>query len=133
MALAVMMTREDALGAAQSWALALPQNILPYGINIPGRTDIGWCNRRLNQDRLRKKQGAKDKLRRLVAPLLGITGAPGSSGGCSLAFKAFSTIRPRISLRFEGIGVTLRDGTVILEGVNGHFRHSKVCMLSVVW
>ena len=78
--------------------------------------------RRLNQDRLRKKQGAKDKLRRLVAPLLGITGA---SGG-SLAFKAFSSIRPRISLRFEGIGVTLRDGTVILEGVNGHFRHSKV-------
>ena len=80
----------------------------------------GTC--RLNQDRLRKKQGAKDKLRRLVAPLLGITGA---SGG-SLAFKAFSSIRPRISLRFEGIGVTLRDGTVILEGVNGHFRHSKV-------
>ena len=79
---------------------------------------------RLNQDRLRKKQGAKDKLRRLVAPLLGITGA---SGG-KLAFKAFSTIRPRISLRFEGVGVTLRDGTVILEGVNGHFRHSKVRM-----
>ncbi len=78
--------------------------------------------RRLNQDRLRKKQGAKDKLRRLVAPLLGITGA---SGG-KLAFKAFSTIRPRISLRFEGVGVTLRDGTAILEGVNGHFRHSKV-------
>ena len=80
----------------------------------------GTC--RLNQDRLRKKQGAKDKLRRLMAPLLGITGA---SGG-SLAFKAFSSIRPRISLRFEGIGVTLRDGTAILEGVNGHFRHSKV-------
>ena len=87
--------------------------------------DIGvtpvLCISRLNQDRLRKKQGAKDKLRRLVAPLLGITGA---SGG-KLAFKAFSTIRPRISLRFEGVGVTLRDGTAILEGVNGHFRHSK--------
>ncbi len=86
-----------------------------------GVTAVSWV-RRLNQDRLRKKQGAKDKLRRLVAPLLGITGA---SGG-KLAFKAFSTIRPRISLRFEGVGVTLRDGTVILEGVNGHFRHSKV-------
>lgn len=57
-----------------------------------------------------------------MAPLLGTAGAPGGR----LAFKAFSTIRPRISLRFEGIGVTLRDGTVILEGVNGHFRHSKV-------
>lgn len=86
-----------------------------------GATSLSWACR-LNQDRLRKKQGAKDKLRRLVAPLLGITGA---SGG-KLAFKAFSTIRPRISLRFEGVGVTLRDGTVILEGVNGHFRHSKV-------
>ena len=82
------------------------------------------CTCRLNQDRLRKKQGAKDKLRRLVAPLLGITGAQGGS----LAFKAFSSIRPRISLRFEGIGVTLRDGTAILEGVNGHFRHSKVIL-----
>ena len=86
------------------------------------------CTCRLNQDRLRKKQGAKDKLRRLVAPLLGITGA---SGG-SLAFKAFSSIRPRISLRFEGIGVTLRDGTVILEGVNGHFRHSKVSLCAML-
>jgi hypothetical protein len=75
---------------------------------------------RLQQDRLIKKQGAKDKLRRLVAPLLGLTG-PSSRR----AFKAFSTIRPRISLRFEGMGVTLRDGTVILEGVNGHFSHSK--------
>lgn len=68
-----------------------------------------------------KKQGAKDKLRRLVAPLLGLTGPPNNS----LAFKAFSSIRPRITLRFEGMGVTLRNGTVILEGVNGHFSHSK--------
>ncbi len=68
-----------------------------------------------------KKQGAKEKLRRLVAPLLGVAGQ-----GSSLAFKAFSSIRPRISLRFEGIGVTLRDGTVILDSVNGHFSHSKV-------
>lgn len=29
---------------------------------------------RLNQERQIMKQGAKDKLRRLVAPLLGITG-----------------------------------------------------------
>ncbi len=77
--------------------------------------------RRLQQERLMKKQGAKEKLRRLVAPLLGVAGQ-----GSSLAFKAFSSIRPRISLRFEGIGVTLRDGTVILDSVNGHFSHSKV-------
>ena len=71
-----------------------------------------------------KKQGAKEKLRRLVAPLLGVAG----QGGSSLAFKAFTSIRPRISLRFEGIGVTLRDGTVILDSVNGHFSHSKVSL-----
>ncbi|KAK9908170.1 hypothetical protein WJX75_003729 [Coccomyxa subellipsoidea] len=76
---------------------------------------------KLQQERLMKKQGAKEKLRRLVAPLLGVAGQ-----GSSLAFKAFSSIRPRISLRFEGIGVTLRDGTVILDSVNGHFSHSKV-------
>ena len=46
-------------------------------------------------------------------------------GPSSLAFKAFSTIRPRISLRFEGVGVTLRNGTIILEGVTGRFSHSK--------
>ncbi|BDA44911.1 probable broad substrate specificity ATP-binding cassette transporter at N-terminal half [Coccomyxa sp. Obi] len=76
---------------------------------------------KLQQERLIKKQSAKEKLRRLVAPLLGVAGQ-----GSSLAFKAFSSIRPRISLRFEGIGVTLRDGTVILDSVNGHFSHSKV-------
>lgn len=75
-----------------------------------------------------KKQGAKEKLRRLVAPLLGVAGQ-----GSSLAFKAFSSIRPRISLRFEGIGVTLRDGTVILDSVNGHFSHSKVRPAHKTW
>ena len=69
------------------------------------------------------KQGAKDKLRRLVAPLLGITTAGG--GPSVLAFKAFGAIRPRISLRFEGVGVTLRNGTVVLQGVTGRFSHSK--------
>ena len=70
------------------------------------------------------KQGAKDKLRRLVAPLLGATAAGGGPSAV-LAFKAFGAIRPRISLRFEGVGVTLRNGTAVLQGVTGRFSHSK--------
>ena len=73
------------------------------------------------------KQGAKDKLRRLVAPLLGITTGGVGGGPSAMAFKAFAAIRPRISLRFEDVGVTLRNGSVILQGVTGRFSHSKAC------
>ena len=75
--------------------------------------------RRLQQDRLVLRQAAKDKLQQLVAPLLCLHDPQ------ALAFKAFGTIRPRISLRFEECGLRLRDGRTILSSVTGYFGHSK--------
>ena len=69
------------------------------------------------------KQAAKDKLQRLVAPLLGLHDPE------ALAFKAFGPIRPRISLRFEECGLRLKDGTTALSGVTGYFGHSKASIL----
>eukprot|EP00884_Botryococcus_braunii_P009426 jgi/Botrbrau1/18485/Bobra.0072s0065.1 len=75
---------------------------------------------RLQQERLLKKQAAQDKLQQLVAPLLAL------HDPYTLAFNAFGAIRPRITLRFEEMGVRLRDGAVILDGVTGRFSHSTV-------
>lgn len=75
---------------------------------------------RLQQDRLVMRQGAKDKLQQLVAPLLCLHDPQ------ALAFKAFGNIRPRISLRFEECGLLLSDGRSVLSGVTGYFGHSKV-------
>lgn len=85
---------------------------------------VRFCDRvccfRLQQDRLVARQGAKDKLQQLVAPLLCLRDPQ------ALAVRAFGPIRPRISLRFEECGVCLRDGRSILSGVTGYFGHSKV-------
>lgn len=67
-----------------------------------------------------KKQAAQDKLQQLVAPLLSL------HDPYTLAFNAFGAIRPRITLRFEELGVQLRDGLTILDGVTGRFSHSTV-------
>ncbi|KAK9803611.1 hypothetical protein WJX72_004863 [[Myrmecia] bisecta] len=75
---------------------------------------------RLQQEEDLRKQAAQEKLHRLVAPLLALHG-PGN-----LSYKAFGTIRPKLNVRFENMGVRLRDGTVILDGVTGSFGHSKV-------
>ena len=40
--------------------------------------------------------------------------------------KLFADIKPRISIRFEGLGLTLKNGTNILSAVNGEFGHSKL-------
>lgn len=68
-----------------------------------------------------RRQAAKDKLQQLVAPLLSLHDPR------TLAFKAFGTIRPRISLRFEECGLLLRDRRAVLSGVTGYFGHSRVC------
>lgn len=66
------------------------------------------------------RQGAKVKLQQMMAPLMTMQDSQ------ALAFQAFGTIRPRISLRFEECGLTLRGGHTILSGVTGYFGHSKV-------
>ena len=76
---------------------------------------------RLQQGRLVKRQTAKEKLRKLVAPLS--TTPPGGAAGV----QAMGAVRPRISVSFEGLGVALPDGTPVLNGVTGRFSHSKVC------
>lgn len=66
------------------------------------------------------RQAAKVKLQQMMAPLIRMRDSQ------ALAFQAFGTIRPRISLRFEECGLKLRDGRSILSGVTGYFGHSKV-------
>ena len=78
------------------------------------------CSCRLQQHWVLQKQQAKEKLHKLVAPLL-LMHDPDH-----LTFKAFGAIRPKLNVSFDSVGVTLRDGTVILQGVTGHFDHSKV-------
>ena len=67
-----------------------------------------------------KRQAAREKLRKLVAPLF--TSPPGGPSGV----QAMGAVRPRISVSFEGLSVALQDGTPVLNGVTGRFSHSKV-------
>ena len=75
---------------------------------------------RIQEEKLVSRQGAKDKIQQIVAPILS------HHDPQALAIQAFGNIRPRISLRFEELGLTLKDGRSILSGVTGYFGHSKV-------
>ena len=68
-----------------------------------------------------QKQQAKEKLHKLVAPLLTMHNAH------ELSLQALGAIH----LSFSEVGATLRDGTIILQGVTGHFNNAKVAMHSV--
>ena len=70
-----------------------------------------------------QKQQAKEKLHKLVAPLLGMHHPD------QLSLQAIGTIRPRLNLSFSEVGATLKDGTIILQGVTGHFNSAKVLPL----
>lgn len=67
-----------------------------------------------------QKQQAKEKLHKLVAPLLTMHSAQ------QLSLQALGAIRPKLNLSFSEVGATLRDGTIILQGVTGHFNNAKV-------
>ena len=67
-----------------------------------------------------QKQQAKEKLHKLVAPLLTMHNAH------QLSLQALGAIQPKLNLSFSEVGATLRDGTIILQGVTGHFNNAKV-------
>lgn len=67
-----------------------------------------------------QKQQAKEKLHKLVAPLLAMHNAD------QLSLQALGAIHPKLNLSFSEVGATLRDGSIILQGVTGHFKHAKV-------
>ena len=69
-----------------------------------------------------QKQQAKEKLHKLVAPLLTMHNAH------QLSLQALGAIQPKLNLSFSEVGATLRDGTIILQGVTGHFNNAKVPM-----
>ena len=71
------------------------------------------------------RQGARDKLQQIIAPILSMHDPQ------SLAIQAFGNIRPRISLRFEELGLSLKDGRTVLSGVTGYFGHSKVGLCGI--
>lgn len=76
---------------------------------------------RLQQGVVIQKQQAKEKLHKLVAPLLAMHNAE------QLSLQALGAIQPKLSLSFSEVGATLKDGTIILQGVTGHFNNAKVC------
>lgn len=67
-----------------------------------------------------QRQQAKEKLHKLVAPLLAMHNAE------QLSLQALGAIQPKLSLSFSEVGATLKDGTIILQGVTGHFNNAKV-------
>ncbi|KAL0037315.1 hypothetical protein WJX79_001603 [Trebouxia sp. C0005] len=75
---------------------------------------------RLQQGVVIQKQQAKEKLHKLVAPLLTMHNAH------QLSLQALGAIQPKLNLSFSEVGATLRDGTIILQGVTGHFNSAKV-------
>lgn len=78
---------------------------------------------RLHQGVVIQKQQAKEKLHKLVAPLLAMHNPE------QLSLQALGAIQPKLSLSFSEVGATLKDGTIILQGVTGHFNNAKVCCL----
>ena len=76
---------------------------------------------RVNQRRLARTQAARERLWKLLTPLLA-----SHHHSKTQAFRAFKTIRPKITIDFEDLGLTLHDGTPILSGVSGTFAHSRV-------
>lgn len=78
---------------------------------------------RINQKKLLRTHEARERLWKLLNPLF----APrGSNAFRSQGFRAFKTIRPKITIEFDSLGLTLHDGTPILKNVSGKFPHSRV-------
>ena len=82
-------------------------------------TTCAWM-RRLQQGVVIQKQQAKEKLHKLVAPLLSMHSAD------QLSLSALGAIQPKLNLSFSEVGATLRDGSIILQGVTGHFNRGQV-------
>ena len=78
---------------------------------------------RVNQAKLGRTQSAKERLWKLLNPLLA------SNSLKSKSFRAFKAIRPKITFEFSGMGLTLRGGKTILSGVSGSFHHSRIAAI----
>lgn len=46
--------------------------------------------------------------------------------------RAFKTIRPKLSIEFQGLGLTLNDGSVILSNVTGRWA-KELCLYTRNW
>ena len=77
----------------------------------------------VNQRKLGRVQSAKERLWKLLNPLLA------SNCGKPKSFRAFRAIRPKITFEFENMGLTLRGGKNILSGVTGSFHHSRIAAI----
>lgn len=77
----------------------------------------------INQRKLSRTQSARERLWKLLNPLLA------SNSSKSKSFRAFRAIRPRITFEFENMGLTLRGGKTILSGVTGSFHHSRIAAI----
>jgi len=78
---------------------------------------------RVNQRRIGRTQSARERLWKLLNPLLASNSVKAKS------FRAFKAIRPKITLEFEDMGLTLHGGKTILSGVSGAFHHSRVAAI----
>jgi len=79
---------------------------------------------RMNQRKLGRTQAARERLWKLLNPLFA-----SQQHSKSQAFRAFKAIRPKITIEFDNLGLTLRDGHSILSGVSGKFTHSRVAAI----
>lgn len=79
---------------------------------------------RMNERKLGRTQAARERLWKLLNPLFA-----SQQHSKSQAFRAFKVIRPKITIEFENLGLTLNDGHNILSGVSGKFVHSRVAAI----
>ena len=79
---------------------------------------------RMNQRKLARTQIARERLWKLLNPLFA-----SQQHSKSQAFRAFKAIRPKITIEFDNLGLTLHDGHSILSGVSGCFTHSRVAAI----
>ena len=77
----------------------------------------------VNQRRLGRTQAARERLWKLLNPLLA------SNHSKAKSFRAFRAIRPKITFEFSNMGLTLRGGKAILSGVSGSFHHSRIAAI----
>ena len=68
----------------------------------------------------------RERLAALIQPLLGSTSQNPLYSAKQAHLKLFKSIRPLLSIKFTQLGLMLKDGSSILSGVTGEFKHSKL-------
>ena len=82
---------------------------------------IGFAAVRVRTRQVKEQRDRRERLATAVAPLLGPKYDKKAEH-----IKLFQDIQPRLTIRFNNLGLKLKDGSSVLSGVTGEFRHSRL-------